>query len=95
MIFRQGNHKDDFFRSIADSGNYTPIVGGVSVPGKQRDGGFEFDRWNDVAAAATGISTMITDTSDQTTSSLEHKLLVGGFSDIEVVRMAEMLSEGG
>ncbi|KAI3828777.1 hypothetical protein L1987_02887 [Smallanthus sonchifolius] len=26
MIFRQGNHKDDFFRSIADSGNYTPSL---------------------------------------------------------------------
>ncbi|KAI3756434.1 hypothetical protein L1987_56254 [Smallanthus sonchifolius] len=31
---------------------------------------------------------------DNTTSSLERKLLVGGFSDIEVVRMAEVLSEG-
>ncbi|KAK1430605.1 hypothetical protein QVD17_13466 [Tagetes erecta] len=31
---------------------------------------------------------------DNATSSLERKLLVGGFSDIEVVRMTEALSEG-
>ncbi|XP_071727620.1 anamorsin homolog [Rutidosis leptorrhynchoides] len=31
---------------------------------------------------------------ENTTSSLERKLLVAGFSDIEVVRMAEVLSEG-